>query len=701
MNQASEVKKLSCYAVLRTGLSGENYLISHMRLVLLLIYKKKYSIIEAQNVMRDFYNEYHYKIDYFPMLKILSLATVKGYLKKNHNSKRYVYTETISEFSNVENDIKKSEKDHQSLIREFINFCQAKKVVYSYNEAEEIVISYINAQKLEHITGHIKTSTDDKRIDYLFGLFIYNLKTSNPPLFEYMNSMVIGAILADCLVFHEMMENGRQLEGLTIVLDTPLVFIALGIDIAGRSEYYCNLLRSLKSKGATLTMFEHSYNEMQQILLGTKDWVSNYNYDPSKASATTAYFRSIGATRTDVEEFSISLRNRINDLGIQIIDVGYEKGNYPYQIDENQLSEMIVDYYQKVNPSFNKDCQQGTIDLDVKSITLLYFLRKDQKPMLIPDAKYLFITTNKALSKVASDYHNLDQSREHSLPPALTDVFLGTYLWLSDLVQISKMNEQQIISHAFLAFQPNDELLEKLVNSVNELQSKGVITSEVCYMMRSSRLVSEKLAEKTLGNPDAFTDATSLEILQEIREESANEARKEMQDKLEEQKIQAHEEKVQMQEQHKTETDSLKSQLDILLRNSLEAKNKSLKELKLKKEKGTKSRRRWKRAIIIFGIVLLLLLIVSIITCVIWKEKDWYSPTISLVCTILPIAIAIIGFLYGIATEKTMKPQEIIKKFLDIKEENKLKKLKYSKTEYDDLNREIQEIESKLQKNAA
>lgn len=48
-----------------------------------------------------------------------------------------------------------------------------------------------------------------------------------------------------------------------------------------------------------------------------------------------------------------------------------------------------------------------------------------------------------------------------------------------------------------------------------------------------------------------------------------------------------------------------------------------------------------------------------------------------------------------------MKPQEIIKKFLDIKEENKLKKLKYSKTEYDDLNREIQEIESKLQKNAA
>lgn len=156
-----------------------------------------------------------------------------------------------------------------------------------------------------------------------------------------------------------------------------------------------------------------------------------------------------------------------------------------------------------------------------------------------------------------------------------------------------------------------------------------------------------------------------------------------------------------MQEQHKTETDSLKSQLDILLRNSLEAKNKSLKELKLKKEKGTKSRRRWKRAIIIFGIVLLLLLIASIITSVILKEKDWYSPTISLVCTILPIAIAIIGFLYGIATEKTMKPQEIIKKFLDIKEENKLKKLKYSKTEYDDLNREIQEIESKLQKNAA
>ena len=238
----TNTKKISCYAVLRSGYTGENYLLSHMRLVLLLVFNKKYKIVEPERLIEDFEHEYHYSIGYFPMRKILSLAVLKGYLEKSHNRKKFTPTQKISEYKSVKEELSKSEETYTRLIQSFIDFCDERAVKYSKEEAESIVNSYFNSQKLEHITGHIESEIKDKRIDYLFGQFVFFVHKDAPELFEYINSMVVGAILADCLVFHEMLDNNKQLEGVTVVFDTTPVFIALGIDEAGRKDYYCDLL---------------------------------------------------------------------------------------------------------------------------------------------------------------------------------------------------------------------------------------------------------------------------------------------------------------------------------------------------------------------------------------------------------------------------------------------------------------------------
>ena len=50
-----EMRRLCCYAVLKSGYSGSNYLYAHMRLVVSLIYKKGYKKIDAQELVDDFY----------------------------------------------------------------------------------------------------------------------------------------------------------------------------------------------------------------------------------------------------------------------------------------------------------------------------------------------------------------------------------------------------------------------------------------------------------------------------------------------------------------------------------------------------------------------------------------------------------------------------------------------------------------------
>lgn len=696
MKTMSEIRKLSCYAVLRAGYTGDNYLYAHMRLVLLLIYNKKYTVISVQELVRDFKTEYHYAIDYFPMVRILSLAVQYGYLTKNHNSKKYNYTKKISDFSSVKDDIESMEQLYAQLINEFIVFCRKKGVEYSYEEADKIVSTYIDNQKLEHFSGHIENFVKDKRVDYLFGSFLYLLPKENIVLFDYVNSMVTGAILVDCLVFCERLENGKQLDNLTVVLDTTPVFIALGIDIAGRESYYNDLLKGLKDKGAKLAMFEHSYNEMQFILSGTKEWVDNYNYDPAKASATTEYFKSIDATKDDVEEFSLTLREKIKGLGIEIINIDYTPQMYPHQIDEEEINKMIVEHYEQTNPLFDQAAQQSTIDLDVKSIAYLYFLRAYERPVHIADAKYIFVTANNSIAKIAADYNEQFYGQANLLPTTLTDIFIGTYIWLSDPMQITKMNAQQIMAQAYLAFQPSSEMLEKLSKTVTQLLNSKTIDSDLCYAIRGSKLVSERIMQKTLGDPEAFTDSTPLDIINEIREEGAalerNKNRIEAENKQKEmmEKISEITKNYKMRELEKN--GELKKELLKSLQNDRKQYNDQL-ELK---NKAKKTRGRWEKAFVAIAVLLCILLVVGIVSFAFLGEKDWYSPIVALICTTIPIISVLIILLIWFRTGKKLALTDILSNLLENIEKRKLRNIGFSEIEFKKLENDIEDTKQRI-----
>ena len=140
--------------------------------------------------------------------------------------------------------------------------------------------------------------------------------------------------------------------------------------------------------------------------------------------------------------------------------------------------------------------------------------------MNLADAGYIFVTANQTLAMAASEYQRDTRKPEKSMPSTVTDTFIGTYLWLSDPVKISAMNEKQILYNAFMAFQPNTILLQKLATTINGMLAAGSITPEQCYALKGDKLVLERLAQKTLGDPDAYTDVTFSDIISEIQQEA-------------------------------------------------------------------------------------------------------------------------------------------------------------------------------------
>lgn len=138
-----------------------------------------------------------------------------------------------------------------------------------------------------------------------------SLKESKSPLLEYVTAIVTGSILADCLTFHENeLTTFHSLEEVTIVFDAPPVFLMLGIDTAGRTQYYQSLLESTKQKGAKCAIFKHTYDEMAHIISSAAKWMENPEYDRAKSSETIEYFRNQGASRDDVEEYGYNLKQK-------------------------------------------------------------------------------------------------------------------------------------------------------------------------------------------------------------------------------------------------------------------------------------------------------------------------------------------------------------------------------------------------------
>lgn len=702
MASAADIRKISCYAVLRSGLSTYDYLEAHMRLVLLLIYRKQYRTIEIPDLVDDFESEFGYKINYYAMRSILGIALSKEYLTKKNYFGRYRPTSKIHEFASMEEEIIGSESKYAQLVSAFKEFVQRKGVNYDDKKASSIIIAYVDAQKLEHFSGHIEAQNADGKIDYLFGSFILSLKESKSPLLEYVTAIVTGSILADCLTFHENeLTTFHSLEEITIVFDAPPVFLMLGIDTAGRTQYYQSLLESTKQKGAKCAIFKHTYDEMAHIISSAAKWMENPEYDRAKSSETIEYFRNQGASRDDVEEYGYNLKQKITNLGIDIIDAEYSKDNFRFVIDEGAVYDAITKYYRETNPYFDEVLQRATIEIDVKSISKIHILRAGQRPVYIPDCNYIFVSSNCALCKIANEYYSKIDYKNTTIPCLMTDAFFGTYLWLSDPIQIVKMNQEQIISNAMLAFQPNTKVLHKLSATINKLRESGEITSEQCYALKGSRLVSEKLMEKTLGDPEAISDATPLEILQAIRNDGKTEGIAEGESRLADFKLKAEAEAVLYREQYEREKATIKQnaieEKIRLINITLPDKVRRRDELLFKRTKAEQSQIHVRNLIVMLMIGITVVFLGGLLSQIFGRDNSTVSLFAN-VCTIVPIVIFLINLALSMITTHSFDLSSWLKSFPEKYYKHKCTKLGFTNDELVKLNSEIEQLEDELNK---
>lgn len=508
----------------------KDYIDNFVPLLCALIKKKLYKEIKADEVRQvcsAFADEYGLIVPYNPMLTILSRLTKRGLLKKEYGS--YI----VSKDKLLEVDFSAKSREisllFERILRELKAFIETNYgLIFEESELENAFVAFLKDHDLdvlfaaEHSTL-LPEVEEERRLKYLISKFITELYNSKPELFKLIVDISVGHALAATLLFSEFTAFNGKLRDVNLYFDTPFILKLLSFDGPHRAEAAQELIKILNEEMANLYLLETNLNEVKTILTSTYKWLENKNYDLSKASQTLIYCLRNEIKPSDIEFLLVKLEDFLQGYKISVAKKPSFRDGDPRlnQVDEDKLFEAIVETYRQSNPNFKleENNKEYTIRKDIESISSIYRLRKGTYPRSLIESKAIFITPNESLAYATRRYETGANGIYHTIPACITDIFLGTLVWLQSPAKMQTLNARQLVADCYAALQPSDVLVRKYLASVEKLKEQLIISTDDYYILRSHRASLVLLENKTLGDPEAFDDSTTAEILDNIIKE--------------------------------------------------------------------------------------------------------------------------------------------------------------------------------------
>lgn len=650
--------KYAYFALIKANVDNE-YNEAMLQFVLYVIKKKHYDEINVEALCKDFEQIIGFVIPYFPMKNLLNEALKDGFIEYTKDKK------FIPNFSNIDksvfmNDINNENKKFAALLHDFKSFVlRTNNERLTDDDADKIISCFIEEQ------GMLLFNEKDNYFnscheEYLFAKYLEELYLKDIKQFEYINELIVGRLLSEYLLYND--DEEEYLSNITVYLDTGFIFRLLGIDGLKREGIYTQLLTQMKSLGIKTKVYEHTYGEISGIILNSIQWINNPAYNPVMSNDIINYFVRNSYTEEYVENYAINLKNTLSDLGVEIEIMPYPQNVPPNVISEMDYYDAIVKQYKENNEDFDESGKQNTIYMDAKSFFYTDYLSNGVTANSISDIKHLFVTTNFtlafALKKLLSEHKRIN---DYGIPFCVTDSFLGVVLWKTAPDKIADYTRNRLIVAMNAAFLPKEALLEKLVSSLEKCVDDGTISSEQCYMLKTTHLAHKYLMDITKGDPELFTQQTPLEILQAIhnegKEEGIQEGIKVEREKADREIETISNELAEMGKKNQTlERKDIDSQIEISeLKRKIAIRDKSKAEAdyanierheKIAYEQATKYRKILGIAYVVF---IFMYVAFGVLIWTISEELDFFS----LYTFLTPVPLVIVTYLYFAITGKS------------------------------------------------
>src|SRR5258708_3859894 len=246
-----------------------DYLEAFVPFVATLLERGKYDSVfdaDVHKLCDDFAATYGFQVPYHPMIAILNRARKRGLLTRMQG--RFLpVKERLAALDLTEKAVEQ-ELRLEDLVDRFIAFAQEGfSRGLTSDEAHDGLIAFLKSYDLDILfaTGDGSVLPDVKpsrAVSYLVARFIQHLHHSDKPAFSFLVDVAIGHALASALLYREMDRFTARLKDVHIYCDTRFLLRLVGVEGGERQVAYHALVQALRTNGATLHMFRHTYDEM-------------------------------------------------------------------------------------------------------------------------------------------------------------------------------------------------------------------------------------------------------------------------------------------------------------------------------------------------------------------------------------------------------------------------------------------------------
>ncbi|MCR4761625.1 MAG: hypothetical protein K5705_15375 [Oscillospiraceae bacterium] len=517
--QMSSFASLTCYSALKElNDSNTGLITAYARIVAPVILhnssKRNYDIYSLQ---KDIEDEYSLKIPFHALKAIVRKCSDLGFITLDQNIIKPCKEKIEAD------DFAELKKQKEGQFKKFID-CYKCFLKDKYNEYVDDPTAYEHLNEFLEKNGlsFIQEPTPSKFPKERWKVAEF-LEVESATVSENINILIeyiAGLSLTQLLSYEESWDRFSENQ-LTVYLDTPILFRLLGIDSLQRQDIYSEMIRQMQKRGIKIRVFEHTYNEMIGIIINSEEWINNPLFDETLANETSYYFVSNNWTIDEIEELAIKAKTKIEkDLNIQIDSMNYPAKESIKSIHEADLADRIKIEYSRDQISEEIQKKEYSIGLDAKSLFYIVQLLNGNIPLYLKDFKYLFLTTNTALSRISqaiSKEVNQGKKLSSMIPFAIDDTTWGTILWLDTPSNLNKYSRAKLSAAAYASFRPTDTIIQKFYNSLLELSEKGEITPEECYMLRTQPSARGLLLRLTQNDETRCLDSTPLEIIKQYK----------------------------------------------------------------------------------------------------------------------------------------------------------------------------------------
>lgn len=491
--------------------------------VLIIISENRDVEIKPSVLCNEFKDEYGFEIPHIPMQEILSTIAKKGFIYEFRGE--FKPTEKIKDIPIRSNrKLHELEKEYNNLIHGLIDFSEERfQRSYTFDEAEKLLLIFFdeNIQLLIESNDYafIGNEIDDEL--KVVALFIEYLEGTESKTYNSILEIAVGNLIINTLFFKNFINSNVRNYHFHCYIDTPILYEISGINGDIRKKAYISFLNLLKNRGINLMVFEHNYDEYFNSLENSIKWVNNPNYDPTKSSRATRFFKENNYnTEHDILQFSNRSKQIFESLDISLRICPSPAESERYQVDTKYLLNLINEKYSSDKSNYHPLEIENTILRDIKSIEAIYKLRKANKPQSLRDVDHVMVTTNSTLVNVCREYQKFIGDSNNVISVFVSDLELGTLVWLTSMPQlVENFARAKMISKALSIIEPSPELFDALEERVRSERLKGNINEDEVILLLETQQSRILLTQYTLGNKDRVTEKTPYEILRGITNE--------------------------------------------------------------------------------------------------------------------------------------------------------------------------------------